>query len=311
MKPLDTAQHALVPPRFVCREAIDSALVALMHDSSADLDDLDLLRDRVQMQGYLYFKGFFDRRAILEGRRVVCEKLASTGALDPAFDVMDGVIAPGKRAPGFAGGVLADMFGEKSHALSDVLYTGKLMQFFRDYFAEDVRHYDFTWMRLVNPGPATQIHADTVFMGRGTKEVFTVWTPWGENDFHTGGLIVLEGSHKAPAYDEYRRIDVDAYCANTADQRDGWDKHKGGWIEDTAANIQRNAGGIWRTAHFQPGDVVIFCIDLIHGGTDNQSSNVRISTDTRYQRASADIDKRWIGERPPAHGPEGKRAMIC
>jgi len=44
---------------------------------------------------------------------------------------------------------------------------------------------------------------------------------------------------------------------------------------------------------------------------DNQTNKVRLSTDTRYQLASEPIDERWIGENPPAHGPAGKRGLIC
>jgi hypothetical protein len=50
----------------------------------------------------------------------------------------------------------------------------------------------------------------------------------------------------------------------------------------------------------------------LHGSLDNQSDHrLRLSTDTRYQRADEPIDERWIGDDPIAHGPDAKRSIIC
>jgi len=50
---------------------------------------------------------------------------------------------------------------------------------------------------------------------------------------------------------------------------------------------------------------------MIHGGLDNQTDKLRISTDTRYQRASQPIDERWIGDNPMANRDEVKRGRVC
>ena len=51
---------------------------------------------------------------------------------------------------------------------------------------------------------------------------------------------------------------------------------------------------------------------LVHASLDNQTENrLRISSDSRYQRASEPIDERWVGANPPGHGPNGKRGLIC
>lgn len=44
-------------------------------------------------------------------------------------------------------------------------------------------------------GPGTAPHCDLVYMGRGTKNVFTMWVPYGEVPLELGGLMVLEQSH--------------------------------------------------------------------------------------------------------------------
>src|SRR6188768_1300507 len=55
------------------------------------------------------------------------------------------------------------------------------------------------------------------------------------------------------------------------------------------------------TAHFQPGDVVIFGGFTMHGSLDNHSPHrrVRLSVDVRYQPASAPADDpRYFGPEP-------------
>ena len=53
----------------------------------------------------------------------------------------------------------------------------------------------------------------------------------------------------------------------------------------------------------------------LHASLDNQGDTIRLSSDTRYQRADEPIDERWItgphGEKPIAHGLAAKRGRIC
>ena len=50
----------------------------------------------------------------------------------------------------------------------------------------------------------------------------------------------------------------------------------------------------------------------IHASLDNQTDRVRLSSDTRYQRASQPADTRWIGANPPTHGPKlSSRPASC
>jgi hypothetical protein len=51
---------------------------------------------------------------------------------------------------------------------------------------------------------------------------------------------------------------------------------------------------------------------LVHAATDNRTADrLRISSDSRYQRASEPIDERWVGVEPPGHTSAGKRGRIC
>ena len=76
--------------------------------------------------------------------------------------------------------------------------------------------------------------------------------------------------------------------------------------------LREKLGGRWLTApEWHPGDFITFGMTLVHGSLDNQTSRVRLSSDTRYQRASQPADERWIGANPIANSTAGKRGRIC
>jgi ectoine hydroxylase-related dioxygenase (phytanoyl-CoA dioxygenase family) len=207
-----------------------------------------------------------------------------------------------------------------------------LMSFFAALLGGDVRSYDFIWLRSQGPGHGVEPHCDLVFMGRGTPDVLTCWTPFGDIPLRGGGLMLLEDSHRtAPVrLADYLRQDVDSYCENgpnaeaveTGRMRwEHWDRRAAGkaWrgeITGDAVALREHWGGRWLTApEYRMGDVLIFTMRTVHAGTDNETSALRLSTDSRYQRADAPIDERWIrgelGEDPIGHGLAAKRGRIC
>lgn len=292
------------------KKPLDMNHVDWMVDSTGLLGDSEALRKRMNEQGYLYLPGLLGRERVKKARRILCERLAKLDLLAPDTDPLDAFPHPTNK-DGFAGGRLDQLFEDPS-PIEDVLYRGRMIEFFRDFLAADVLHFDYTWMRQVPPGPATPIHSDVVYMGRGTHQLYTAWTPMGDNGFDLGGLMVLDGTHQHQGLaKQYWKSDVDAYCTNTDDKRDGWQRNDGGWLRGHANQLQRSLGGTWRTHDFKMGDVVLFNVYTVHGGTDNHSNQMRLSTDTRYQRANDAVDERWVGQKPPGHGPEGKRGLIC
>ena len=134
-----------------------------------------------------------------------------------------------------------------------------------------------------------------------------------------GGLMVLEGSHRLEdVKSSYGAMDVDTYCTNKQEakaiesgEKQWEDRVNSGKFADDALVVREQLGGRWLTADFHAGDVLLFCMYLMHASTDNHSQGFRLSTDTRYQLASEPVDERWVGKNPPAHGPSGKKGMIC
>lgn len=284
----------------------DAALGQLT-DSSEALDDVETLRRRIREDGYLYIPGFFDAVSVMSARRSVTDRLHQEGFTEPSSSPDDAVLRAGKH------GTRPDLTHDNP-ALHRLLYEGRLVRFYERLLSGRIRHYDFTWMRTVAPGRGTAPHGDVVFMGRGTHGLYTAWVPLGDADFELGGLMVLEGSHRRPQVRDYANRDVDTYCSNVEGEEDhareqGW--RWNGTISDDPVQLRKQLGGRWLTTEFSTGDLLTFSIYLIHASLDNHSDRLRLSSDSRYQLASAPIDERWVGAAPVGHGPGGKRGMIC
>lgn len=281
----------------------------MMRSSSDLLGDAEALRLRMQVDGYLYLPRFFDRDEVRAARRTVTERAATAGLLDPAYPSIEAVVMPGLQS------AFRPDLAKANPEVEQVIYGPRMMGFYEGLLGGPARHYDYTWLRAVAPGFGTFVHCDVVYMGRGTHNLYTSWTPLGDVPLDLGGLMVLENSHKlGPIREGYGSLDVDALCSNREDGEDqirarGFER--GGALSTDPVAVQRQWGGRWLTHDFAMGDVVIFTVYMVHAGLDNHSNRMRFSTDSRYQLASEPVDDRWVGADPPAHGPNAKRALIC
>jgi len=281
-------------------------------DSSDLLSEAPLLRERMERDGYLFFSGLLNRDEVLEARRAMVGKLAATNQLLPGTDPMECVALPRHPIE-----FIPDIAMQTPQLLS-VLYGNTMMGFWDSFFGEPARHFDFTWFRAVTPGRATPPHTDAVYMNRGTQKLFTCWTPIGDVPLEMGPLMVLEGSHQHQKLREgYSSRDVDALCTNTRVSRtnraNNLRANAGGMLSIRPAKLREAIGGRWLSADFQAGDILIFSIYTVHCSLDNTTDRIRMTSDSRYQRASEPADERWIriNDRIAAHGPDAKRAMIC
>ena len=206
-----------------------------------------------------------------------------------------------------------------------------MIEFYEFFLGGPIRHFDYTWFRAKAPNRqnATQPHCDIVFMGRGTKNLFTSWTPFCDIPYNMGGLMVLEGSHlQDQIRNTYGQTDVDAYCANEreaaviiakaqADNREltGEEQRNIRWESQghfkDAIELRADLGGRWLSAEYHMGDLLIFGMYTMHASTDNQTRYIRLSSDTRYQLAGEPVDERWIGNNPITHTIRAKRSTIC
>jgi ectoine hydroxylase-related dioxygenase (phytanoyl-CoA dioxygenase family) len=167
-----------------------------------------------------------------------------------------------------------------------VVYGPQTVQFFDRLFGEESLALKFQWLRAAGRGAASGIHCDAVSMGHGTRQLLTLWTPFGTIPPKMGPTVVCLGSHR------WQRM-VETYGQNDVDR----DNISGVFSHDPAELVDR-FGGQWATTTYEPGDVLILGMHLFHASQTNMANRYRISCDMRYQPASRPIDGRGSGALP-------------
>jgi ectoine hydroxylase-related dioxygenase (phytanoyl-CoA dioxygenase family) len=140
----------------------------------------------------------------------------------------------------------------------------------------------------VGKGDFTGAHYDIVYMGRGTHNLYTVWSPIGDIDYGLGGLAICLDSHN---FEELKKT----YGTKDSDRDDI------GHYTDDPLMITEKFGGKWATTEFEAGDVLIFGMFLMHCSLENTTNQYRISVDTRFQPSIERIDERWSGRKVRGH----------
>ena len=259
-----------------------------MQDSNDILDNPDALRDRIAHDGYLLIRGLHDKEAVLTARHQILKKLEEKGMLAPDTPLMDGIFNP-EYPETTSTGSMGNINLTQLPTFRAVVEGEPIMRFFQLLLGGEARTFDFKWLRTAGPGSGSPIHCDIVFMGRGTKDLYSCWTPFGDVSLDMGPIVFCLGSDRFEKVREtYGESDVD---------RDLIEGH----FSDDPREVVNKFGGQWTTTAFSTGDTIIFSMYLMHASLVNTSNRIRITADTRYQLASEPIDERWIGEQPIGH----------
>ena len=171
-----------------------------MKDSSHLIGDPVKLHATLQEQGYLLIRGLHDREEVLRARLKVLEHLSQLGGkLDESKPIEDGVLLSrcGKSCVPFMEGITPLT---SSKEVSAILNGARPKKFFDAFFGEECMSFDFKWLRAVPNGAFTGAHTDSVYMSRGTPDLVTMWTPFGDVNQDMGTIAVLEGSNHIPEY---------------------------------------------------------------------------------------------------------------
>ncbi len=273
--------------------AVDAApdrLGELVDRSSLSGDRSSLRRTFVE-HGHVLLRGLLDPAKVLAAREELLLKYAILGEVDDRSPIMDGIV-------GDASGVATANLRAFTESLRSgaryeaVILDPTLIDVVGALLDGPVRPYDFRWPRLARPGEGCGLHCDGPYMSRGTDRHLSVWIPLGHIEPHEGALMVLEDSHRSEEL-------ASGYLTMDAD-RDGLT-----WLDDDPAIVQERFGKRWLTATFEPGDVLVFGMNVLHGAFDNESEagRCRLSTDSRYLVAGEIPDPRWNGADLDPHGP--------
>ena len=173
MSTLPTTQTGLRPtsvPLSSAHKPLETAPTALgqLTDCTPMLHDAEALNAHMRDEGYLLLRGFHDQADVLAARLSMFERLAAEGHLDLNHPLAEGVAAPDATV------AFKYEIALKNPQVHQVVYGERMMAFFKHFLGGAARHFDYTWIRAVSPGLATPPHMDVVYMGRGTKRLFTV-----------------------------------------------------------------------------------------------------------------------------------------
>jgi hypothetical protein len=255
-----------------------------LRDSNDLLHDCVALKQRLDEDGYLLLRGLHQREQVLKARRAILDRAAEAGMLDLKAPRMDAVINPRGKPPSGVQRHLA-----KAPAYLALVESPAIIGFFERLLGGPVLTFDYKWMRLVGTGENTGCHYDIVYMGRGTQNLYTCWTPLGDLSIEQGPLAICVGSHRFDRIKEtYGKSDIDRDLT-------------AGLFSNDPVEIVDKFGGKWQTTNFRAGDVVVFGMYTMHASLTNTTNRYRVSSDTRYQLASDPVDERWIGPSPKAH----------
>lgn len=237
------------------------------------LGDREALDATWERDGYWFFRDVLDKDAIRKVRETYLEVLGQLG-----------VLAAGDGEAALYNGASLDEYPIKAGGNSKIdpllarypskefVKDPKIKSFFEDIFGGEVFWIPNSEFHAVPPQqvpPPSRfnfIHADG-FANKGLP-LRICWIPVSTIDEVTGGLAIAEGLHK-PRMNDFPRL--------------------GAAIPETDVPVYA-----WRRTVYQPGDVLMFNLELPHSGLANLSD--------RFFRLSMDLRGMLKSDGPPVVG---------
>jgi ectoine hydroxylase-related dioxygenase (phytanoyl-CoA dioxygenase family) len=254
------------------------------------------IKDRYHQQGYVWLKGFFERREILAFRRDFFAAFEGTGLLAQGSDPVEGLYGD----EGEQRALIKKIFWEmvRSPAYEVFCTMPRLWKFYEALLQDEPYLHTRKIIRYTLPGErnCTGGHYDLIYLRAGTDRLYSSWIPLGDIPVEMGGLIYLEGS------DALGREMEAEFSARNADlppeeRISAYNKNmrEGGWVSIDLADMARRFNSRWLVADYEAGDMVIHSPYMVHAATVNNDPHgrLRLSTDIRYQTRSDTIDTRW------------------
>ena len=249
-----------------------------LSDSTSLLNDFNALHRKMNEDGYLFIRGFHPRQDAAAAAHWTLNAIAERGGIKQDSPIEDGIINEANRTFSFFRQT------EVAHAkpILDVVDSQRTMQFYAEFLGGPVITFDKRWLRCMAKGGHNHFHYDSVYVGRGTQNRYTMWSALTDIDLENGPLVICLGSHQhTHLKSTYGATDMDRDLTDAV-------------FSTNPREMVEKFGFTLATAHFQPGDVIIFGLYMMHSSAPNRSDRYRISIDTRYQLASDEKDNRFF-----------------
>ena len=245
-------------------------------DSSPILHNPFALRERMDRDGFFFFKRLLPRDTVLDLRERLLSICARHGWLDANAPLMDGKInaAAAEAIPDFCGvGVdqpgYADVY--RTEAFHRLAQHPNILGLMERLAGEPVLAHPRNIARLMFPtqkSAPTPPHQDHIHI-QGTKAVYTCWIPLGDTTESLGGLQVLGGTHGVGILPVRRSSGA-------------------GGVGVVLDGLKEE----WSHGDFEAGDALVFHSLTVHRSVPNQfRDRLRLSVDYRYQPVSLPIEK--------------------
>ncbi len=183
--------RSLQSPLSSCGHILDlsDASFGELRRSDGCLNRPDVLRERMERDGYLYLPGFFDRDDVMAVRVTLTRRLGEQGLLDPAFP------PSGRGLESEAADRVQAGTGPKQSRPAKCGFRPAPARLLRGLLRRSGEAFRFHLAACRRAWAGTNPHCDLVYMGRGTHNLLTCWIPYGDVPLELGGLMILEDSH--------------------------------------------------------------------------------------------------------------------
>lgn len=239
-------------------------------DSSALLNNSDALKDRFDRDGYIYIPGLLDTQPLMDLRRQIVDICADCHWLKPGTNPMDAI---SWTVPKVEGEEEYFEVYDRVQRLQDfhaLPHQSVLLEVMRALLGNTAFPHPLSIARLVFPDNqdwSTPPHQD-FFNNQGTPNLYAAWIPLSDCPQSMGSLAILEGSHKLGLLPmEYA--------------------HAAGFRQTSMTEESKPL--TWVSKDFKAGDVIIFHSLAVHKALHNQTNQMRLSVDYRYQAEGEDI----------------------
>lgn len=284
-------------PYHIQGRRVPADLKGPMVPMMAGLEDEQLLSDVLEVEGYLYLPGILDSSDVLAARQEVFGNLAEVGEIQSP--VMEG-IQTGCSSRAEQHDDLGLFWSQVSNGrrLRTVTHGETLARIMEAILRQPARPHDLMYLRPMAPGKATSLHYDLPFFAGFSSSILTAWIPLGDVAVEEGPLVVVEHSHNfSDLLDPIQQHDYQGDRSNETIQQAAYNSE----MQLHPVDLAQERGVRLLSGDFAAGDLVVFCMQLMHGSLDNDSpkGRVRLSCDVRYQPAAdSSEDARYFGAEP-------------
>ena len=142
--------------------------------------------------GYLFIRGFHPWEHAEKAAHWTLQAISQSGGLKLDTPVEDGIIGEANQTFSFFRQT------EVAHAkpILDVVDSQRTMQFYEEFLGGPVITFDKRWLRCMAKGGHNHFHYDSVYVGRGTQNRYTMWSALTDIGLENGPLVICLGSHR-------------------------------------------------------------------------------------------------------------------